>query len=192
MLVVCCAHEFACRCHEGSHVRSTASTQGAQLSAMHLAMTRARYILNALSLGYGVLYVDPAVQLQYGPLTALLARPEDVVQARAASASGGPNGGDDGGEGRASSGEGVGCKGQDTVSGEAGVLLFRPSVAAARCAYDWVVAIRHAFTQGDRTEEDDASSRNQFAAIMPDCVRLFGTGYALLNDTLAFASCGGS
>lgn len=158
---------------------------------MHLVMTRARYILNALSLGYGVLYVDPAVRLQYNPLTVLLARPEDIVQARAACASGGSSDGDRG-KGGASSGGGVGCEGQDTVSGGAGILLFRPSVAAARCAYDWVVAKRHAFTHGDGTEEDDASSRNQFAAIMPDCVRLFGTGYASLDDALALASCGGS
>ncbi|KAG1669565.1 hypothetical protein FOA52_006338 [Chlamydomonas sp. UWO 241] len=115
------------RCHAGQHMGDAALVH-LDAGRHGASFAKARYILNALSLGYGVLYLDPHVQLLANPLPALLGaamQDHDIVSADATRG-------------------GSGC----------GLLLLRPTAAASRCAYDWVLAVWSA----SGTSDGDGSS----------------------------------
>ena len=134
------------RCHAGSHVK-TADAIGSRHAADRrhaLGFAKVRYVLNALSLGFGVLYIAPGVggTLSLDPLPPLLlgSGAEAVEATDAIDACGLGAAGING-----SSGDVVGSALDDgqrrRPSSRGAVLLVRPTAASVRCTFDWITAM---------------------------------------------------
>ena len=146
------------RCHAGSHVK-TADAIGSRHAADRrhaLGFAKVRYVLNALSLGFGVLYIAPGVRgaLSLDPLPPLLlgsgaeaVEATDAVDVCGRSSPGG-GAGADGSSGDVVGSVSAGDDGSNASGGQrhrpssrGAVFLVRPTAAAVRCTFDWITSM---------------------------------------------------
>eukprot|EP00198_Chlamydomonas_reinhardtii_P004166 XP_001693502.1 predicted protein [Chlamydomonas reinhardtii] len=159
--------------------------------ALAYGMVKLRYMVNALTTNLDIVYVDADTVFLRDPIPLLLRAAEeadaDVV-----------DGEEEGGsEPRVDAGEGVRYA--------TGLVLYRSTPAALRCAYSLLLDMAslasrgHSVGRGSPNSSDGSSSseeeavvweQERFAAFMPTCMGALGRGLAALPTSAVLTTCG--